>query len=547
MLTVALLVGLSSSLAVSAPRKVQLSAAPVKEPKPSDIGMRSEGREQARSVVRGKDEALSLVQKPAPKAFVVPAPPQSDALTNHVAALLEAAQTPTTTTTTAAATTAAPTAPPRSGVVADISTDRNWCRHLYAHLHADGDEKTKVAECAGMAADACVRSYQEVYNGTFQLCVVSAAGACEPEAFQHECPWTFLMEDLMHRHQQTNENCHGETLEAKRSLDGLLHAVQKIQTEIEFHNQIIQAQNVTIRDLLTEQQGFWATYLSKAEDCMEWARANWTAHVKTKMDELDILAAIADPDVRSAVNFQENEGYQEDSAGTQVNANRAAREAARGATTMPDALQNGASVAEVDVAEHGAGSSFLEQSAEQCMEMVSLIQKFEEKRKVKLFHSKAEPRECDNDRTKLTTLFHSAVLNISTAMNAANQTVFDERASCLSDATFEYKFLVEGRGQIDNKIQLAAQEIHQAQYHISVLEPRLHDVEHGSERMRTYIDGLRNECQIDQSVWNDLRNVQKLIQNLKECPGRNDFILQADTTIQPFATPAPTPWFQRTS
>jgi hypothetical protein len=444
-----------------------------------------------------------------------------------------------------------------------IVADKNWCRHLYAHTHQAGHEKAKVQDCLGPGVD-CAGSYQEVFNGTFQLCV-GDDGACAAEEYLHECPWTFLMEDLMVRHKEDADSCHAKTLEAKRSLDGLLHAAWKVQEEVQYHNSIISAENTTIRDLLSDQQSFWATYLYKENLCMEWARANWSAHVKTKMEELDILAAIADPDVRSAVNFEENEGYQEHAAeayrdtspdlegyrdngrGTQVREDRAARVAARGTLAMPGALASGASLAEVEAAGPAVGSSFLEQTAEQCAVMLGLIQKFEATRKVKVFRVTASPRQCDSDRDQLETLFQSAVVNISTAMNLANQTVFDDRSACLSDATFEYKFLVEGRGQIDEKIQAAARAIHEAQYHISVLEPRLHDVEHGAERMRTYISGLRAECTLDESVWNDLRNVQRLIQNLKECPGRNDFVLEPVTFPPPVHTPAPTPWYDRTN
>ena len=42
----------------------------------------------------------------------------------------------------------------------------------------------------------------------------------------HNCTWSFYMEDLISKHSESQDNCAAKLLEAKRSLDGLLHSVR---------------------------------------------------------------------------------------------------------------------------------------------------------------------------------------------------------------------------------------------------------------------------------------------------------------------------------
>merc|ERR1719359_349832 len=94
----------------------------------------------------------------------------------------------------------------------------------------------------------------------------------------------------------------------------------------------------------------------------------------------------------------------------------------------------------------------------------------------------------------------------------------------------------------------AASKISDAQSEIAVLEPRLHDLEHAVNRMRSHLRHQNQTCTLDQSVSDRLYQIHLITRLISECPGRNDFVLKIPHWgEQPVTTPSPTPWFDRES
>merc|ERR1719316_1157662 len=159
----------------------------------------------------------------------------------------------------------------------------------------------------------CDSSYSEPHGrGHFTLCSwVSGATSCALSSVTHNCTWTSLMEDLMAQHDASSGGCLGELLEAKRSVDGLLHAGEELRELLEYQNRRIQINNGTIRKELQNQQDKWGLYMNEQAECQTTFATRVAQRVNPLIDEIEELRAIAYPDIRSAVNFEQNTGYQE--------------------------------------------------------------------------------------------------------------------------------------------------------------------------------------------------------------------------------------------
>ena len=85
-----------------------------------------------------------------------------------------------------------------------------------------------VTSCASQGAGtACTNHYEHITGGSsgdIAHCREGSSG-CEAGAV-HNCTWSFYMEDLISKHSDSQDNCAAKLLEAKRSLDGLLHSVR---------------------------------------------------------------------------------------------------------------------------------------------------------------------------------------------------------------------------------------------------------------------------------------------------------------------------------
>merc|ERR1719456_396747 len=115
--------------------------------------------------------------------------------------------------------------------------------------------------------------------------------------------------------------------------------------------------------------------------------------------------------------------------------------------------------------------------------------------------------DCHQQRENLSATFIHAFNSMKKEIRLENQTRYVNFSNCLSQATYEYKYRVEGPGGIDEKIQTSAQHIHAAQLAIASLEPRLHDVEHASRRVTQYIKELNDTCDLGDNVTEHLKEV----------------------------------------
>jgi len=387
-----------------------------------------------------------------------------------------------------------------------IADDQSFCSRMTGILSDSNDKR--VDSCVSVTApDTCSDHFVHLSSsgnvGDIAHCEDGPSG-CEQGAI-HNCTWSFYMEDLIHKHSSLSDNCASKLLEAKRSLDGLLHSVQDVYNQLMQWNAIVQAENRTIRGYLEDQQVDWDEYVSEQALCESTSHPDLVA-IQNEMEELRV---IADPDVRSAVNMVHATGYQSDAA-----------------------LYQASSFAEVDMDEAA------------CQTFTSLVERVQKKHGVALV--KTSP-DCHGERRDLQAAFNTAFATLAALYNTEINLDGDNRTNCLSEATYKYKAGVEGLNGIDDKIQDAAGKIHEAQGEIARLEPMLHDVERAVDRMRTYVETIKSECVEDKVIGEQYDKIKALISDMAECPGRNNFTITVPhwtpETPTTGPTPVPTPWY----
>jgi len=454
-----------------------------------------------------------------------------------------------------------------------ISDDQNFCARMTPILGDYQDLEVQGCNSLDNSLADCPNHYTKISGsdvGKIEHCKVNDANTGCISGAEHTCTWSFYMEDLIKKHNSTEDNCAAKLLEAKRSLDGLLHSVQDVYNQLMQWNAIVQAENSTIRGLLEDQQNDWDDYVSQQQECDSLYSSDQT-NLQNIENEMTELRAIANPDVRSAVDVRKARGYQS-SGETSVSCpadypyvdttdkkkccttKDATTNALSGCTLTRDCKNTaGASVPCVDNARAddsgrlnpGQAASFVEMDESSCQSFTSLLERVQKTHGKKLKFSASG--NCHEMRASLETDFKEAFKALGQLYNEEIYTAEENRSICLNKATYDYKAGVEGIDGIDDQIQDAAGKIHEAQGEIARLEPMLHDVERAVNRMREYVKSITSECGTEEYIGHLYESIRDKIKALQECPGRNDFIIDIPHWRPKRAigapTPAPTPWY----
>lgn len=408
-----------------------------------------------------------------------------------------------------------------------IDSDLNFCKHIARTCDHNGIIEhcmTEVQTCAGLPQDpphvGCDSSYKTDVNTTTGLITQCKYdnGACT-DGQAHECPWSLYMHDLMTQTAAQDTSCMADLLEAKRSLDGLLHSVNHTYSLLMVENEIIKAGNVTIRGAIADQVIYWDRYMAAQKDCDGGGGGNGTDSQQL-YNELQELLDIAQPN-RSAVNFIRDQGYQDPE-------------------DTPVEYYAPSSLLEVQDGSLVEVTTDLSSDMKACEMYTSLVERTSK------HHAVADPN-CHQARIDVQTEWLRVYTGLYIAYNNSKDVFHANWAECLSEATYNYKIRIEGVGGVDDKIQDAAQDIHGAQINIAELEPRLHDLEHAVSLMNKYVDDLTIKCNTEVDLEGRLGQLYTLILAINQCPGRNDFTLTVPdrTTVSRGTTPMPTPWEER--
>lgn len=396
------------------------------------------------------------------------------------------------------------------------------------------------------------------------------AGACL-DGSTHKCPWTVHMKQLKSSNLNQAHSCHSRLLEARRTLDGLLQAVNTTYHEMMVENDRIKVANTTIEAALADHDAAATKLLTDRQQCEYNALAQNQSLVFLEADILE-LQSIASPTrstisettdyVQDTINRSVNEDtrvhdqYASIKNGSALDIESFTKAVVDNVARTLDLTGGGADVTTGTKTAQGFSGGFIELSADSeasqgalaragvldagtCGQMTSLL----ERSVVRASRQPTTAQTCVDQRTALTSNFNAAWDNLTALYDRINFEIGYNRTYCLKNASWVYNHTILGPSGVDDRISNASQAIHIAQQTIMVLLPRLHDLEHAVTQMRTHITNLNDTCRVDARVTVHLQTIQQLIHDMQECPGRNNFTLTIPKwQANRVATPPPTPY-----
>merc|ERR1719515_403861 len=101
------------------------------------------------------------------------------------------------------------------------------------------------------------------------------------------------VQDFMAAQNLSSDVCHAKMLEAKRTLDGLLHKVKQLGTEIDGENSIIEGNTATIKDALQKKKEAEEKKAREIEVCTKTAEESRKEELSKIHTEIEQMRQIA--------------------------------------------------------------------------------------------------------------------------------------------------------------------------------------------------------------------------------------------------------------
>merc|ERR1719331_3625194 len=374
--------------------------------------------------------------------------------------------------------------------------------------------------------------------------------------------------------EESNEACHAKELEAKRTLDGIASKVLMLSDEVEGQESVVEAQAQMVKDMLA--RGARSAESKKAEhhQCNVQYNETWDG-LQRYRNEIIELHNIANPKLRSKIahggldhhiNYAEEAEvhaenvraffrgeYQTDEWEGDVNVSAVRHEHATfededryqykehgryAEHGHKDARRYGAGHTEGRYAQNGGKYALLEigevdteTSDHADMQFPSFIS-VATCEHLKKFFSRDGPNyittekfadlDCHAQREALQKTFSEAYVSLITMVETGEEAAEEEKSSCYGVA-----YDRDDRNQMgyQAKINKASAWIQAAKDTLTTILPILENAKKEFEMLEEHIDRLKRTRVVDDDVTDHLLKVRKLIRNLDNCPGRNDFKL----------------------
>lgn len=333
------------------------------------------------------------------------------------------------------------------------------------------------------------------------------------------------MDEFIKAQGESSDVCHSKMLEAKRSLDGLIHQVQRLATEIEAENSVIEGNTNTIKDALEKKKDAEDTKASDDALCDEKAEAAKTETLGAIKTEIAEMKNIADPKVRSTVatDVDYSEVIQEHLEDVRTAA----------ATVLTDEereeVVEEAKAAFIQTEEHittaieELANSLVAVDARGCKAVMAVLTKVQRAHNLLPANTTAETPACDQARNNLQKEFTTAFTEMTELYDRKAQEIGDTNDDCKLKA---HEAFEEKNEAIKEMVKDATDSIANAKSTLEGLEPVLSDTKTSVEKLRAHIADQEKTCEMDDDVSEHLSNIRDLIVDLEECPGKNDFVLE---------------------
>lgn len=465
----------------------------------------------------------------------------------------------------------------------EVQVNNNFCYYLSQDEYDDSAGTCDVAAPdSSSETGGCQKLFHMGDDGNFTACTLNADDTTRcTDGETYRCPWTAHMLALERAQNKSTESCFGDILESKRSLDGLLKWVNETYMELLQETEIIRENNYTIYLAIEDQQRAEHSMIDCKIHCDNHAILVNETTLGSYEHQLHLLEDIADPEIRSKVNNRT--GYYEGEAARRFDVAHEDAEEGWNDTKAEDQRRK-ANILVRDIPEGGSGFVQLDEAhlsdsvRSKKWSMMNLLG----------FGRDDEKDICHERRANLSRTILEGWAYYKTQYDQYNTAIQEGRMEChglceniyyqkihgscdLALPHFDYdahgtdnnlstwdagtysmgNIANESNPCVDTRISDAAGEISKAQEKIAVLEPRLHDLEHAVNRLRSHLRHQNQTCDLDTSVSDRLHQIHLIIKLISECPGRNDFVVTIphwgvdSTPAPPVITPSPTPWFER--
>jgi len=330
------------------------------------------------------------------------------------------------------------------------------------------------------------------------------------------------MDDFIRAQERSDDKCHAKQLEAKRSLDGLLHSVKQLSAEIEAETSVVTGNTETLEDALSKKKNGEDKKTSCEEECTKKKAEDEKTELGKIHEELEEMKNIANPDVRSHVKFDVD--YEEAAKTAAEAARKKGAAAAAGMTAAEQAkVIKDAGVAMLQTTwraqtEHLiANLALVVTDAGRCQAFANVVNRVEGQYQLGLARG-----DCEDARAELQKEFTKAFLAIADMYDKKAQEIKDEAETCANACTDTFEAVDES---VKDQISTATQNIAKAKDTLEDLEPMLEEAKKSLEKLRAHVATLEGTCKTGTNVSEHLKKIRNLIKSLEECPGKNDFSL----------------------
>jgi len=326
------------------------------------------------------------------------------------------------------------------------------------------------------------------------------------------------MDDFIKTQKDSDDACHAKQLEAKRSLDGLLHTVKELTAEIEAETAVVTGNTETLEDALDKKKEAEDNRGKCNDDCDTKNKEALKTELGKIQEELDEMKNIANPEVRSGVKFDVDYAEEAKKAAEEERKKAAAAVGTLSekdqAKVLKDQTGKTALIQTNQVLENLAA---VVMNAGKCKAFSAIVARVEDQYNLGLART-----DCDDKREELQKEFTKAYLAIADMYDRKNQEIKEELDACKAkcEGNFEEKDEVV-KGQIKD----ATEAIAKAKDTLEDLEPMLEAAKNSLAKLREHVDKMEKTCEVGGDVSEHLKKIRELITALDECPGKNDFKL----------------------
>jgi len=384
------------------------------------------------------------------------------------------------------------------------------------------------------------------------------------------------MQTFIDEQKRSSQACHAKLLEVRRTLDGILAKVNALSDIVEAHDSIVAGNTRVIEDNVANKNAGEKAYKEALAECHHQYGLDLLALEGTRK-EIKELEQIANPDVRSSIDFNINytaetyaheqlihsQAYREadrekesdaakEAAEKKANETAAAAAAATPATapTAPPAVAPAAPAPATGLVQRHrfAPPNLALLSEKQCHKLASvLLQTSVESSAKQQLHQRvheahritragavqhdegpayandpATMEACSGKREELQKRFNEGWLELNRLLDDGVELAKTKKKECELMADNEHQ---ERQDEYDRQIEDSTVNVKGATMAMRQLQGLLDNAKREVDLLEAHIKLLKDDCEVEDGVSDQLVAIRKLIQSLADCPGANDFRL----------------------